>query len=603
MAYLSELLRREVRDAKGVLVGTLADVLVAPEGSNDLYPRVVALAVRRNGTPPQLVPWEGTEDLAGNKIILPRPPAARYQIKGNEVFLARDVMDKPVIDTQGIRAVRVNDLELAKIGNDYRLVNVDTSGRGLLRRLGWEDNLERLAETFKRELPSRSIAWTDLEFTSWGGLQVRVARTHLKELHPADIAELIEQMSPSTAGQLIRGLSDEKAADVLEELEPQLQAEVLDELPAEHAADIVEEMEPDAAADMLQEFDEDRRAEVFNLMEPEESAEVAELLRHPEDTAGGLMTTKYVSVPPALTTAEALQQLRRSAAAMEAETIYYVYVLDAEDHLLGVVSLGDLVLTASDVPLDAIMHHKPIRVLLDASREQVRDAIDRYNLLAVPVVDTENRLKGIVTADHAVEIIQQENTEDMLRMAGSDADEMEHRSPIRIAFLRLPWIMITMFIELGAGFVIQFYDTTLSRVLLLASFTPIISAISGNTALQSATILVRGMATGNVQVTEWRRALRRQLTMTLLLGTATGLTLGVIGALWYGKWTFGLVVALGMFAAVNVAGVVGTAMPLISKRLGFDPAITSGPFETAFQDVVGITIFLTLATLLIQYLL
>ncbi len=187
-------------------------------------------------------------------------------------------------------------------------------------------------------------------------------------------------------------------------------------------------------------------------------------------------------------------------------------------------------------------------------------------------------------------------------MAGSDAEEMERRSPARTALLRLPWIMATMFIELGAGLVIHFYDATLAKVLLLASFMPIISAISGNTGLQSATIIVRGISTGQVHVTEWRRALLRQLTMTLLLGAATGLVLGIIGAFWYGKWSFGLVVLIGMFAAVNIAGIVGTVVPLISKSLGFDPAITSGPFETAFQDVVGISIFLTLATIMMPFL-
>ena len=409
MAYLSELIGRQVRDSKGTNVGALNDVLIAPTGAGERYPRIVALAVKRNGGSPTLLTWGGDEDLAGNKIILQRPATAPYQARGHEVFLARDVMDKQVIDTNGFRVVRVNDLELAKVGNDYCLVNVDIGGRGLLRRLGWEDALARVTEIFHRKLPARSIAWTDLEFISRGDLQVRVARDRLRDLHPADIAEIIEDMSPREAGQLIRGLPDEQAADVLEELEPRFQAELLDEIPAEQAADIVEEMEPDEAADVLQEFDEERRAEVFNLMEPEERAEVAELLTYPEDTAGGLMTTKYVSAPPGITAAEALHELRRSAEAREAETIYYVYILDADEHLLGVVSLSDLVLASPDAPLDTIAHPKPIRVLVDASREDVLEAIARYNLLAVPVVDAENRLQGIVTADDALAMILPED--------------------------------------------------------------------------------------------------------------------------------------------------------------------------------------------------
>jgi len=405
MAYLSELLGREVRDVKGALIGTLTDVLITPEGNSDPYPRIVALAVKRNSGEPKLLPWGGTEDLAGNKIILQRPVAALYQTSGNEVFLNRDVLDKQVIDTNGFRVVRVNDLELAKIGDDYRLVNVDIGGRGLLRRLGWEDAFEHVAEVFHRELPSRSIAFTDLEFIPRGDLKVRVARAKLNELHPADIAAILEDMRPRQAGELIRDLPDEKAADVMEELEPEFQADVLETLSDERAADIVEEMEPDEAADVLQEMEEDKRAQVFNLMEPDESAEVAELIRHPEDTAGGLMTIKYLTVPPGMTVAQALQRVRQEAPEKEAETIYYVYAVDSEEHLLGVFSLSDLVLADPNATVDSIMHHKPIRVPLDASREEVLGAIAKYNLLAVPVVDAENHLQGIVTADDALDLI------------------------------------------------------------------------------------------------------------------------------------------------------------------------------------------------------
>lgn len=409
MAYLSELLGRQVHDAKGTHIGTLDDVLISPESNGDPYPRIVALAVRREGREPLLLPWVGTEDLAGNKIILQRPATTEYQPKGTELFLNRDVMDKQVIDINGMRVVRVNDLELAKIGDDYRLVNVDIGLCGLLRRLGWEDAVEHLVERFHRTIPSRSIRFNDLEFVPRGDLKVSVARAKLRELHPADIAEILEDMSPREIGQLIHDMPDEQAADVMEELEPEFQAEVLETLPDEKAADIVEEMEPDEAADVLQEMEEDKRAQVFNLMEPDESATVSELLEHPENTAGGLMTTKYVTVPPDILVADALQRVRQEAIAKEAETIYYVYVVDADDHLVGVFSLSDLVLAAPESSVNTIMHHKVKRVQLTASREQVLELIAKYNLLAVPVVDTENRLRGIVTADDALELILPED--------------------------------------------------------------------------------------------------------------------------------------------------------------------------------------------------
>ena len=238
-----------------------------------------------------------------------------------------------------------------------------------------------------------------------GDLKVSVARTKLRELHPADIAEILEDMSPREVGQLIHDMPDEQAADVMEELETEFQAQVLKTLSDEKAADIVEEMEPDEAADVLQEMTEDKRAQVFNLMEPDESAEVSELLEHPEDTAGGLMTTKYVTVPPNLSVAEALQRVRAEAIAKEAETIYYVYVVDADEHFTGVFSLSDLVLAAPDASVDSIMHHKAKRVQLTDSREEVLELIAKYNLLAVPVVDQANRLRGIVTTGDALDLI------------------------------------------------------------------------------------------------------------------------------------------------------------------------------------------------------
>ena len=405
MAYLSELLGREVHDAKGTHIGRLDDVLISPEVNGDPYPRIVALAVRGANRAPTLLPWGGTEDLAGNKVILQRPSAVPYQITGHELFLNRDVMDKQVIDINGSRVVRVNDLELAKIGDDYRLVNVDIGLSGLLRRLGWEDTVEHFAERVHRAIPSRSIRFNDLEFVPRGDLKVSVARARLRELHPADIAEILGDMSPREVGQLIHDMPDEKAADVMEELEPEFQAEVLETLPDEKAADIVEEMEPDEAADALQGMEEDKRAQVFNLMEPDESATVSALLEHPEDTAGGLMTTKYVTVPPDLLIADAFQRVRQEAAAKEAERIYSVYVVDTDEHLVGVISLSDLVLAPPESRVSSIMHQKPKRARLTASCEDVLELIAKYNLLAVPVVDEENRLRGIVTADDALDLI------------------------------------------------------------------------------------------------------------------------------------------------------------------------------------------------------
>ena len=270
--------------------------------------------------------------------------------------------------------------------------------------------------------------------------------------------------------------------------------------------------------------------------------------------------------------------------------------------LIGILNLHRLLKAAPAWPVHDLMLPPDLSVPPDMDQEQVAHIFARYDLTVLPVVDAQGKLLGIITADDILDVMQQENAEDVAHFSGSDAQELEKKSPAQVARLRLPWIMATMFIELLAGVVIHIFDGTLQRIILLASFMPIISAISGNTGLQSAAIIIRGLSSGQVQLSHWKHALARQVTTTAILGGACAATLGIIGAVWSHKATFGLVVFLGMFASVNIAGVVGTVVPLLSKRAGFDPALTAGPFETAFQDVIGISIFLGLATLLLRFL-
>lgn len=402
MAYLSELIGRVVRDHRGTTMGRLNDLLILPDEKSE-YPRVVALALGSDEQP-KLFSWLGTEDLAGSNIVLQTTPQS-YPETGREIFLSRDVLDRQVIDIEDHRMVRVNDLELGRIGSDYRLINVDIGGRGLLRRLGVEDLVERVAERFRRQIPNNAVSWCDLSFLPDKGVRVNVPRQSFKELHPADIAEILEDVGPRLAGELIRDLGDEKIADTLMELETDFQAEVLESFPEERAADIVEEMEPDEAADLLNELDPEKRQAVLNLMEQDEREDVQELLVHEEDTAGGLMTNSYVTVPPGITVGEALERLRNDPDSRDAETIYYVYVLDPDGKLEGVCSLSDMVLAQPDAPIEKIMHHDPVYVDVATPRDEVLEEISKYNLLAVPVVNQDNQLQGIVTADDALEMI------------------------------------------------------------------------------------------------------------------------------------------------------------------------------------------------------
>jgi magnesium transporter len=360
---------------------------------------------------------------------------------------------------------------------------------------------------------------------------------------------------------------------------------ILDEMPAEDAADVVDELPTEEAEKIL------------DLMQEEKSEEIQEILEYPEHSAGRLMSPDFVAVNEHATVEQAIEHLRKS---VSEERAFDLYVVDDHGHLVGVVPLRRL-LTAPPGSRVFALREDVVSVQPDMDQEEVARLVAKYDLVTVPVVDRHQQLVGTITVDDVIDIVGEEASEDIFRIAGSDAAELERRSPRQIAMLRLPWVLATLLIELCAGVVIHYFDQTLSRVILLASFMPVIQAISGNTGLQSVTMVVRGLATGQVQLTRWWQPLRRQIQTSCILGSICGVVVGIVGFLWHSP-AFGLVVALSMFVSVNLSGAAGTTIPMLSKRLGFDPALTAGPFETAFQDVLGVTIFLSLATALLRWL-
>lgn len=423
--------------------------------------------------------------------------------------------------------------------------------------------------------------------------------------HPADIADMLDRLDEREQVRVFRLLTKEKAAEVLDETDLDTTRELLSKLTPEEAGDLLDLLPADDAAEVLGEDVPERQQALLAEMEPEDAADVRVLLNFPPNTAGRLMTDRFARVRPEMTAAETIAYLRQID--REVETLDNIYIVGAKDELQGVVALREVIFARGEQRLEEFMHTQLITVSPETDQQEVARLVSHYDLGSIPVVVGGNdasggHIVGIVTVDDVIDIFVEEFSEDYLRMAGSDAQELEHKSPVQVAKLRLPWIMATLFIELGAGVVIHLFDHTLTKFILLASFMPIISAISGNTGLQSAAIIIRGLSAGLVQLSHWQQAVMRQLVSSMLLGGACGLALGAIGSLWSGSFAFGLVTFLGMFAAVTIAGVVGTVVPLTSKRLGFDPALTAGPFETAFQDVIGISIFLGLASVLLQWL-
>ena len=426
-------------------------------------------------------------------------------------------------------------------------------------------------------------------------------RALLDDIHPADLADAMLHLSPYEEKIVFDLLDPSEAADVLDEVDATTEANLVRGTSADRLADIIEELPSDEGADVVGGLHKDEAERVLQLTDRETAQDIRALLAYPPDTAGGIMSTGFVDVPETATQAEALKRFQEKT---DAEHIFYVYAVDHAGRLKGVVDLRRLLTADSTTLVRDLMQTNLIAVTPDCDQEQVASIFARYDLTALPVLDAVpgGRLIGVITSDDVIDVIQEEAAEDVAHMSGSDAHELEMKTPAQVARLRLPWIMATLGIELLASVVIHFFDQTLTKYILLASFMPVISAISGNTGLQSAAIIIRGLSSGHVQLSHWRHAVVRQVSTTMILGAACAAVLGIIGGIWDKHWAFGLVVFLGMFTSVNIAGVVGTIVPLISKRAGFDPALTAGPFETAFQDVIGISIFLSLAAGLLHIL-
>src|SRR5690349_10028757 len=402
MLYLSQAIGRPVLDAHGEPIGKVDDLIVA---IGDRYPPVTGLVVATSRRR-IFLPWSHVArfDASGARLSTGIIDITPFQQRPNEIQLRQDLLDKQIVDIDGRKVVRVNDLRLDDVEGRLHLVAVDVGAAGLLRRLGLERGYRVLARNLRFPTPERYIDWEDVDpvETSIASIRLRVPHGGLTELHPADLATIIDQLAPRDRAGVLAALDDEAVADAIEEMEPDTQVEVLEGLSPERAADILEEMSPDDAADLVADLSDETRHELMALMERAEAEELGELLAFPEDTAGGMMTTEFVAVPADLSASATIDRLRELEP--DAETIYYVYVVDPAERLVGVLSLRDLIVAPPSTPIGEVMIDEPVAVEVTADRDDVASVVARYNLLAVPVVDG-GRLVGIVTVDDAIDTI------------------------------------------------------------------------------------------------------------------------------------------------------------------------------------------------------
>ncbi len=403
MRFLSRCIGLPVRDPSGEPLGTIADLIVAIGGK---YPPVTGLVVRTDRRR-IFIPWSDVSafDERGASLRVGTIDIGKFRQRENEILLKANLLDKQIVDIEGRKVIRVNDVSLDNVEGRLRLVAVDVGAAGLLRRLGVEGPLRRLAKNVNSSIPERYIDWEDVDplDSTIASVRLRVPHAKLAELHPADLASIIEDLAPRDRAGVLAALNDEALADVVEEMEPETQVDVMEDLTPERAADILEEMSPDDAADLVADLDQETRDEILAHMEREEAEEVQELLGYDEDSAGGLMTTEFIAVEERMTAGGAIDRLRELEP--DAETIYYVYVLDEEGRLTGVISLRDLIVARPETPVPEVMIREPKAVNVNADQDEVAEVVAHYNLLAVPVVDDDGVMMGIVTVDDALDTV------------------------------------------------------------------------------------------------------------------------------------------------------------------------------------------------------
>ena len=430
----------------------------------------------------------------------------------------------------------------------------------------------------------------------------------LVESVPGDAADVLEELSEDAAVELLSDLEPEDAAEILEEIAPELAAEILEELPIGTAAAALDHMDPEDAADLIGALPEDSADVVLEAMGPAEADAVRRLLIYPPDSAGGLMSQDVASLPWGLTLGEAIERIR--VLRHELEDLSYVYVVDDERRLRGVISFRDLVFGRPGDGLDEAMVPDPVAVSVFTDREEVADIVQRYHLFGVPVTDDSGRLLGMVTTEAVLEAVQDEATEDFAAAVGAGAEETVYSGVFRSARMRTPWLLLNLVLALAVAFVVERQTGVISDLPILAALMPVVALLGGNAGTQSLAVVIRSLATDDVPTSRIVGILGRQLRMGILMGVLVGaagaaMTFGLIqggifGASGASAGRVGLVVAIAALANLTIATTVGAAIPLFLRKVGLDPALASSILLTFVTDMVGFGGFLVVAGLLLS---
>lgn len=423
----------------------------------------------------------------------------------------------------------------------------------------------------------------------------------IDEFLPYDLARIHSHLSDTEQVRFLQFLNEDQLADMLQEMEHDQQIDVLGRLDQEKTALILDLMDNDDLAILLDELSQEQKEELMRGMRDEESQFVKNIMKFPPETAGRIMTNRYVWIPQHYTVSEVVQKLK--AFVSIAETINYLYVIDQERRLAGVVSYRSLILADPDETIVDIMNGRVLSVPVDADQEEVAQLIQKYDLVAIPVVESDGTLVGIITVDDILDVIVREADEDIRKMNATGGKSIDFNTKAVIAAARrLPWLILLLFIGLISGTIISVFEETLEQVVALAFFMPMIAGMTGNTGTQSLAVIIRGLATKELSRPVVVRLLARELKVGMMIGVICGIFIAVIAFIWQGNLYLGLVVGSSLIATLIVGTMAGTVIPLILFKLRVDPAVASGPLITTINDILSLIIYFGIATLFLSYL-
>ncbi len=425
-------------------------------------------------------------------------------------------------------------------------------------------------------------------------------QAELNTYHSADIADIFQQLRPEERLICILKLDEEKAADVIEYLPPQLQVEILGDIDEGLASRLISKLPHDEAADVLGDMEEDETQTYLEKLPQKFSSEVRELLTYNEDTAGGIMTPLVLTVASSMKVKDALDTIRIKAEKEDME-LYYVYVVDKHNHLLGVVSLRTLLTSPIDLSISDIMSKDIVKVHVDDYQGHIADIFMKYQFNALPVVDLYNHLKGIVTWDDVQDIVEEETTDEIFTSSGivtdlGDDDDLLTGSLLHSIRARTPWLFITLIGEFIAVSITNKYDHTFSSLPIIAAFMPLLAGLGGNIGTQSITLMVRGMSTGQIALNTGIHHILRETAIGISIGLIFGVLVTLVTYGWQHNIELGIIVGLAMSLNMTIATLIGSCTPLILKKMKIDPAVASGPVIATAIDVIGLAVYLTLVT-------